>query len=206
MCTKYYQISVFVLFICNIVLFYTLRNSQFKTIENDYIRQLIVEKEYKNYILYESLDKSIVDTYAYWGNDNEGDFHIDKLSNCPKLILRYSMKMCKPCLDDIMSAIQEVFPNYKYNDNIIFSCRDLEVYLKKSYFGKINLTFDFQEKLPIEKHQLPYFFILDHDLRLKNLYVVFKDSKQELIDYLSITKKKYLDISSVGGVSIFCCR
>lgn len=191
MTSKLYMGALFVLFACNIFLFFKLSKCNKSNRPDFSIQQQEQNLIHESYILYESLDIPIHDLTAYWGND-QAFFNITELTNTPKLIFRYNLSMCTPCIEATLSSIKQVFPDYEKNQNIIFSCMGLDSRLKRSFNGKVNLSFTQDNlPLPLEQHQVPYFFILDKDLKVKSLFVVPKGSKERIVNYLTITNKKY---------------
>lgn len=169
--SKIYWIIILCMFACNISLYWLFYKERNNTRSFNTTQQIMMEKENLNYLLYESLDESITDNlHVYWGKEKKDSFKLSILAKEPKLIFRYSTTMCRPCIDDAIFEIKEVFPNYEVNENIVFSCKNLENRLKESYLGKRNLSFTYLDNIPIEKHQIPYLFILDKDLKIKKAF------------------------------------
>lgn len=186
-----YISTIIIMLVCNVTLYLHMQDEDITTENTNYFRQKLIEKSFLNTLLYESIDQRISNHYVYLGN-NRYTLNINELAKSPKLIFRYSTTMCRPCIDEVISALQEVFPDYIDNKNILFSCKDLEIRLRDSYLNKINLAFSSMDDIPIEKHEIPYFFIIDDDLKIKFVYPILKNNRQEILDYLMIIKKRKL--------------
>ena len=189
--SKIYWAVILFLLVCNIYLFFSLQKSREQLQQINGLETSVIESKLRSYLLYRSADETIPDTFAYWGRAQKDSFRISTLCTSPKLVFRYSMAMCQPCINEVVSAISELFPDYEKNEYIIFSCKDLEERLKDNFFKKKHLTSALFTSLPIEEEEVPYLFILDKDMRAKKLYPVFKGSKQELREYLKMIKEKF---------------
>lgn len=189
----FYWIALIFMLACNLMLFYRL--IQKRTVNKDlkaYIRNNDMEVQ-GNYILYESLGASLEEIYLY-RDCSKDSISINNLVAEPHLLFRYNIEACTPCIQNVISAIKEVFPNYENNKKIIFSCKGLKPKLNTKFNGKMHYSFteNASMMLPIEKYDIPYLFVLDKDLNLKFLFVVSsKENKQAIIDYLSLVKVKF---------------
>lgn len=190
MTSKLYWFSLSFMLVCNIFMFSRIINKdkKIRILEMRNLKDDLVIHE--NYILYESLDLSLENLMLYKGN-NADYILINEVIETPKLVFRYNLNMCPPCIQSVIYSIKEVFPNYERNENIFFSCKGLENRLKSSYNGKVNYSFvDESLFFLIESYNVPYLYVIDKDLKMKFLFVVPKDNKQKIVDYLKIVKER----------------
>ena len=179
------------MFVCNVVLFYHVINKSNEKKDTNLLLNVIEDSQiHMSYMLYESLDYSLMGMKFKRGLDDFSE--IENLDEQPRLVFRYNLLMCPPCIQDVIHSIEAVFPDYKTNENIIFSCEGLEKRFDLSFNGKVNYAFmDDSLFIPIKKYQAPYMYILDKELKLKFLFVPSKGSNQKTIDYLMLVKNKY---------------
>lgn len=191
---KGYWIALIFMLVCNLMLFYVLMRK--KTGVNEHLKVSFSAEEnlvtQGSYVLYESLGISLKNMYIF-GNSSKDSTLIDYCAHEPHLVFRYNMEACTPCVANVISAIKEVFPDYATNGNIIFSCKGLKSGLNVNFNGKTHYSFGKGILgIPIEEYNIPYLFVLDENLKLDFLFVVYpKGNKQTLIDYLNLAKVRF---------------
>lgn len=138
---------------------------------------------YKNESLYINSDGIIT-------GENVKDIPISDLSiSTNKLILRYSMSNCSDCINYVLDVIKNNTHMLNNVDVIIWGnfqyARDAYVYKKinnipyKVYHVKDSI-------LPLDKLEIPYFFLLDKDNQVSHVFIPRKEIHQNTINYLNI--------------------
>lgn len=137
---------------------------------------------------------SIDDSDIYWGSDNKVLIPVRSITNQPKLVIGLNQNMCRPCVEGTFADIKDVFPGFESNPNII-CIADIERRFKDDYYGKKVVSFYQKDAYPLyEIETMPYFFILDKDLCVKQLFITDKTSPELTKEYLKIIKQRYMDI------------
>ena len=111
----------------------------------------------------------------------------------PKLVFGSSQNMCPPCIYDIIDIIEEIFPDYKVNDRIIFIA-DVEQRFKENYHNKILLNFLKKSEFPLRDFRVPYLFILDENITVKMLFITDKENPQLTKEYLKSVKRIFPEL------------
>ena len=138
--------------------------------------------------------RKIGNSYVYIGSDNNTLIPIDSIIDQPKLVLGLNKNMCRPCVEGVFSDVEEFFPNVESNPNII-CIADIEQRFKDDYYGKKVISFHQKNDYPLyEIEEMPYFFIFDKDLFIKQLFITDKTSSELTKEYLKIIKEHYTEI------------
>lgn len=137
---------------------------------------------------------NIKDSYIYFGSDINSIIPIDFITDQPKLVLGLNQNMCRPCVESVFADINEIFPDFESNTNII-CIADIEQRFKDDYYGKKVMSFQQREDFPLYQIvAMPYFFILDKDLCIKLLFITDKTSPELTKEYLKTIKDRYKEI------------
>jgi len=136
---------------------------------------------------------NIGDVYIYTGSDNNALQSVRNITNKPKLVMGLNKNMCSPCIEGVLFILQEFFPDYKTNPNII-CIADIEQRFKDNYFNMKVISFHQKGDFPLYEIDKPYFFILDKDLYVKLLFITSNASPEMIKEYLKIIKLRYPEI------------
>lgn len=137
---------------------------------------------------------SIGNSYFYLGSDKSELISFHSIANHPKLVLGLNQNMCRPCVEGVFTDVKEIFPDFESNPNII-CIADIEQRFKDDYYGKKVISFHQKDDFPLyEIIAMPYFFILDKDLCVKQLFITDKTSPELTKEYLKIIKERYMKI------------
>lgn len=131
---------------------------------------------------------------VYIGSDNNILIPVRSIIDQPKLVLGLNQNMCRPCVEGVFGDVREFFPDFESNPNII-CIADIEQRFKDDYYGKKVISFHQKDDFPLyEIEDTPYFFILDKDLCVKQLFITDKTSSELTKAYLKIIKEHYMEI------------
>lgn len=108
----------------------------------------------------------------------------------PVLFCCFSVETCAPCYENMLDVVQEIFPDYKERNDIIFLSNDLEFRYRDSFYGKKIYSNTMNIPLKIAEVGVPYFFLLDKDLKTDFVMCPDKASPAKTRDYLTIIKKR----------------
>ena len=138
--------------------------------------------------------RKIGNSYVYLGSDNNTLIPVHSIIDQPKLVIGLNHIMCRPCVEGVLSDVKDFFPNFESNPNII-CIADIEERFKDDYYGKKVISFHQKNDYPLyEIEEMPYFFILDKDLFIKQLFITDKTSSELTKEYLKIIKEHYMEI------------
>lgn len=137
---------------------------------------------------------SIPNSYIYEGSDKNKLIPILSIANQPKLVLGFNQNMCRPCVEGVFACVKEVFPDFGTNLDIV-CIADIEQRFKNDYYGMKVISFFQKEDFPLyEILRDPYFFILDEELSVKQLFISSAVTPELTKEYLKIIKERYFDI------------
>lgn len=108
----------------------------------------------------------------------------------PILLCCFSVESCSPCYENMLDIVKEIFPDYKERNDIIFLSNDLEFRYRDSFYGKKIYSNAINPSLKIAETGVPYFFILDKDLKTDLVMCPDKTFPAMTKDYLTIVKKR----------------
>ena len=135
-----------------------------------------------------------INPYFYIGKDTVQVINISELIQDYILCYYFSSHTCPPCLDHIYSSIKKIFPNHSTRNDIIFISNDLEYRLKNDLYSK-KIFWNTNKKLntAFEKQEIPTFFILDKDLKIKCVFLADKMTPEYTEDYLRNIKQRFFN-------------
>jgi len=133
---------------------------------------------------------NIGNVYIYTGSDKNAHMPIRSITERPKLVLGLSQNMCRPCIEGVLADLNEFFPDYETNENIIYIA-DIEQRFKDNYHNKKVVSFQQKDDFHLYEIENPYFFILDKDLVVKLLLITDKTSPELTKEYLKIIRERY---------------
>ena len=119
----------------------------------------------------------------------------DLIGENPVLFLRFEETHCDLCINKFMEILGHI-PNDFPVENVVVLCGYHNMHEYRTFVHKNNLRvgiFNIQKigGLPMEEHDKPYFFLLDKELRIKNIHIPDKDYPERVDGYLSFIRKKY---------------
>jgi len=191
------KIAIVLLVLMNFALLIKVKNS------NDKIDRISKDAELANNILLnnlyfqiESEDEEIDENIEVKIESGTSIRYADLVSTGPKLILRYSELHCDMCIDHSLEYLKRIAASIGKENILILasykSQRDLSI------FKRINkLDFPVYKiaksglKIPIEQYSIPYVFIADKTLHVKNLHILNKDIEEMSEIFLSIIPQKF---------------
>lgn len=136
--------------------------------------------------------RSIEGSDVYLGSDDKTLIPVQSITTRPKLVIGLNQNMCRPCVEGVFADIREVFPDFESNPNII-CIADIERRFKDDYYGKKVVSFSKKDDYPLyEIETMPYFFIFDNDLCVKQLFITDQTSPELTKEYLKIIKERYM--------------
>ncbi len=120
-----------------------------------------------------------------------------------KVVFRYSLTHCDACVhaehENIIKELQAK-PNYSKNICLLAyyeNIRGLIVDYRKFKAKKVNISMYAVAKnnldIPIEAQNLPYYFIIDSNLRMTNFYIPDKEKTNWSKSYLRLALKNYFN-------------
>ncbi len=132
------------------------------------------------------------DPILFYGNDSSKTVNVFNKINDKVLIFRFSGEMCNSCLDSWINMIKTNFADFAENKRILLIGIHLNPRVKESYYGKQMLSYkegDFG--LPLEKTDIPFFFVIDKERVSKMVFVPNLDYPGLTEMYLKNVKKRY---------------
>lgn len=195
--------GIVLLIILNIVLLFQLKSEKVYTqaISERHNEQLSKE-QLKSQLLfrnlfyqYESEALHIVD-FSLKDIETRDSFFVSSLiENKPILLFRFKETHCDLCVNKFMELLKKV-PDDFPAQNLVVLCGYANVHEYRTFVRKNNLRmpiFNVREipDLPIEKKSSPYFFVLDSEMRIKNMFIPDEDEPDNMNKYLAFVKNKY---------------
>lgn len=125
------------------------------------------------------------------------DLNIDKFS----LILRYPNLSCSTCMDSLFVLLSNNFSTKDIKNITIIANQSHEQYLnqlKRVYKQSLPNILQIDKEsmvLPIDKLEIPYFFVVK-DNKCLNIFITNKDKSGDTMEYIDIIKKKYFNRNS----------
>jgi hypothetical protein len=121
----------------------------------------------------------------------------DYFSGNNQLVLRYNEDNCSSCIDHSLEALLE-YKDAIGIDNILIIAtvknnRKLKAFIDK--FENLNIQIintDSEINLPIEEYNIPYFFMMNKDLKIKMLFVPIKELPDNTARYLDIISERFI--------------
>ncbi len=168
-------------------------NKNSSQIELQLINDEIVDKIYKDQHFYST---RISGNGIIYDSKRQKNIQIkDIVEEKPLLVLRFSSNDCDPCIDKLMEQLKVAAETIGINNIIIISDfkfpRQIGVFLREHDIGFMTYSlprFDFGQD--IDKFT-PYFFVLDEDLIMKNLFFTFHSFQNLNEEYFNPIKERY---------------
>ncbi|WP_258226988.1 hypothetical protein [Aestuariibaculum sp. M13] len=163
---------------------------QFTSIEKLYQNNIIATKENENLYLNGQTKLMTI----------EGDTVLTKdIFKDDKLIFIYSLLNCRNCIDAEFENLGKFAKGFYKNVVVITyqeRLRDLIMdYTELQKLGLDNiemyLLIDNQLNIPIEKHNIPYYFHINPDLKMNNFFIPLKEQPKLSEYYLKYSHKNY---------------
>lgn len=154
--------------ICNIYLL-SIYIEQSNLLEKSYTRQISCNDKYD--LLFNSVSRSLIEKYAIEGTFFENGIVIIPKS---KLVYRLNNQNCNACIENVSDLLRN---NSSYlRDNIIiigdfFNNAEMQYYKKEYFPAIINL----KTKNKLDKTDVSYFFTLDSENRIRNVFIPDKN-------------------------------
>ena len=145
-----------------------------------YTKQLLQESVVNDGEILNLLDKDIL-------NQNNEIFISDK----PRLVYRYSALNCSSCIEFGKSKLEEHFPNFENDDDLLFIISDYPINKKVSYTNCLNLNKN-NLGLSIELGNQPFYFLLINN-QVEHVFIPDKSFAEYTDIYLQKIRKRYFE-------------
>ena len=148
------------------------------------------------FLQFESTDTKMEDLIVYSNDDVNNRRLSDFLEDNSFLILRYNETYCKSCVDHSLEALLD----YKDEigiDNILImatseNIRKLKAFVNKFENSNIKIINIISKiDLPIEKYNVPYFFVISNNLQIQMLFVPIKELPENTFRYLQVVSDRF---------------
>lgn len=109
------------------------------------------------------------------------------------LVLRYSSFSCTPCVDSAVELIKNFIKENPNIDVLLIGTYGLAQELRrfKRTNGLLTQVYHVNSlKLPIEKENIPYLFILDKDMKVIDIFIPRKELLEQTANYLKQIKEQ----------------
>lgn len=137
---------------------------------------------------------SIGNSSIYVGSNTNSHIPLSAIVDQPKLAIGMNQNMCRPCVEGVFKNVKELLSDFETNSNII-CIADIEQRFKDDYYGKKVISFHQNKDFPLyEMDTKPYLFIIDKDLRIKQLFIVDSSNPELTKKYLKSIKERYKNI------------
>lgn len=195
--------GIILLIILNVFLLFQMKSEKINT-------QIMFEKynaqqnkeESKSYLLlrnlfyqYESEAFPVVN-FSLKDIETRDSFLVSSLmENKAILLFRFRETHCDLCVNKFMDLLKEI-PDDFPSQNLVVLCGYGNVHEYRTFVRKNNLRmpiFNIQEipDLPIERKDNPYFFVLDAEMKIKNIFIPNENEPDGMNKYLTFIKNKY---------------
>jgi hypothetical protein len=108
------------------------------------------------------------------------------------LILFFSLDHCSDCVNYSLSQIKTLMPGQKVDKLLLFASkyklRDLYVFARSNQLADTIIYNIESLKIPIEKINQPFMFLLDDKLSLSHFFIPRKEMPEQTIYYLNFIK------------------
>lgn len=117
------------------------------------------------------------------------------IGNETVLFFRFRETNCDLCVNKFMELLKNVSDKFPPRHFVVLCSYD-NIHECKTFIRKNNLNINiFNVKvlvdLPMEKRNDPYFFILNSDLKVQNVFIPNKNNIDNMNDYMIYIKEKY---------------
>lgn len=144
---------------------------------------------------------SIPDYLIFW--DESGEYYdiSDVLSENNKMVFYFSENHCSDCIKSALNEIINI-PDSTTLNNYIILCN----YLNARHFQTLLKEYDLRVpiyningqrlNIPAEEMNSPFFFIINSDLRCRQVFIPIKEIENYTANYLEKMNKKYWSSSN----------
>ncbi|GAB6011592.1 thioredoxin domain-containing protein [Viscerimonas tarda] len=137
----------------------------------------------------ENLNKQVENQAVYFGYDSLTKIDLKQLASHHKLFLYFSYQTCPPCIEQTIEYIENAFPEYKEDNEIIFIAPDYPGRMKNNCYGKRVLILNNNSLgIPVERENVPFIFTLNENLEINNLHIVNKNNFDKTSDFIKKIK------------------
>ncbi len=204
---KYISIIIFLVLVLT-VLFYIIFAYKYRMQEKDKVIQDTAEKKNicestrrviisNTFLQFETTASKIEDFIISSNGESQKKKLSDYFSGNNQLVLRYNEDNCSSCIDHSLEALLE-YKDAIGIDNILIIAtvknnRKLKAFIDK--FENLNIQIintDSEINLPIEEYNIPYFFMMNKDLKIKMLFVPIKELPDNTARYLDIISERFI--------------
>jgi|SRR5690554_834788 len=204
---KYISIIIFLVLVLT-VLFYIIFAYKYRMQEKDKVIQDTAEKKNicestrrviisNTFLQFETTASKIEDFIISSNGESQKKKLSDYFSGNSQLVLRYNEDNCSSCIDHSLEALLE-YKDAIGIDNILIIAtvknnRKLKAFIDK--FENLNIQIintDSEINLPIEEYNIPYFFMMNKDLKIKMLFVPIKELPDNTARYLDIISERFI--------------
>lgn len=142
----------------------------------------------------DNINQSVINQNVYLGTDSLKSMDLKDFINSSKLFLYFSSNTCSPCIDQTVETLEEIFPYYNQNENIVFVSPDYPARYRNNCYGKKLLMLEKGKfGLPLEnKTEPPFFVIIDSSLKVISIHVVNKMDFNRTEKYLKDISKSII--------------
>jgi len=161
--------------------------------KEDLIKTLLIQSK----LIHETNGTEISPGLNLYTEDGESISLKKVIGDCPKLVFRYSEIHCQNCVDNEIKRLKEFIKELDDANILIFasydSFRNLGSFkrinqIKSHIYNLKNLGID------IERSNIPYYFVLDYTMKVKDVFIPDKYLPESTNIYLDIIKEKYKNI------------
>ncbi len=146
--------------------------------ENQVTQKIILLEESNNGLLLKNQE-------VYFGNDSLNTMLFEDLAKEKKLYFYFSYNTCSPCIQECVDMLERYIPDYLESDKVIFLSPDYLPRFRNSCYGKRLLGLKNEcLGISLEEENVPFFFVLDRNLKITSLHVVNKNDFERTGRYL----------------------
>ena len=129
------------------------------------------------------------DQEIYWGNDSLNCFPLSDFARQERLYFYFSYNTCSPCIQECVNILERYLPDYIDSETVVFLSPDYLPRFRDNCYGKRLLGLKNESLgIPLEEEFVPFFFVLDGELKIKDLHVVNKNEFGKTQDYIKNKK------------------
>ena len=97
----------------------------------------------------------------------------------------FSEETCSPCIQQTVTYIKEVFPDYETDDRIYFISPAYPARFRRNCYGKKLLNLENETLgMPLESENVPFIFTVNNDLVVEKVHVVNKSNFSKTLEFL----------------------
>jgi len=97
----------------------------------------------------------------------------------------FSEETCSPCIQQTVTYVKEVFPDYETDDRIYFISPTCPARFRRNYYGKKLLNLENGTLgMSLEAENVPFIFTVSNDLVVEKVHVVNKSNFDKTLEFL----------------------